>query len=379
MKIRITLVAIALLGLITGIAFAGPLVVSELDVKPWIDHVQGPTADFEVETIFANFTVLDPKDPASGVDVLAVQYQLWVNVTNPSDVNADLLHADLLVAEKITAYSGYPVFDGNSSGGSGWDAKGAFVDGIWYNLTWVGGKYPYFDGEGNLAQSPFPPYFLEGYWMEGVQVYERCTNGEVTATYLNMNGTWTDVTGRIVVDRPKSKDGQGFTADGFVIDNWRAYQTPYVPDFAVTVYSGVNETQTSVEADNEPNVIVDYLPHEIYVPSGEGYFDDYFEAGESRILLLEGVRKIDSVWGNNRTIDILNSGCVDLKVTVDSSADRDFVMENNTMQDTWSITTELKTVELTKINNSYIYNLDLLETYDFTVDEWNAEVLLDPR
>jgi hypothetical protein len=180
-----------------------------------------------------------------------------------------------------------------------------------------------------------------------------------------------------VVDKPK--DGQSFTADGFLTDYWRAYQTPYVPDFAVSVDSGVNETQTSAEADNEPNVIVDYLPQAIYVPSGEGYFDDYFEAGESRILLLECVRKIDSVFGNNRTIDILSSGSIDLKVTVDNSADRDFEMENNTMQDTWSITTELKTVELTKINNSYIYNLDLLEKYDFTVDEWNAEVLLDPR
>jgi len=197
MKIRISIVAIALTGMIAGIAFASPLVLSELDVRPWIRTVEGPKAEFEVETIFANFTVLDPGAPSSGVDELCVNYQLWVNVTNPSDVNATLLHTFFTAAGEITPFSGLPGFGENSSSGTGGTAEGAFVDGKWYNLTWVNGTYPFFDSEGNMCESPFPVTEEIGYWMEGIQLYRRYVNGNLSEIYLNMNGTWTDVTGRI--------------------------------------------------------------------------------------------------------------------------------------------------------------------------------------
>ena len=37
----------------------------------------------------------------------------------------------------------------------------------------------------------------EGYWMEGVQLMDKAADGTVTNMYMNMNGTWVDVTGRI--------------------------------------------------------------------------------------------------------------------------------------------------------------------------------------
>ncbi|MCW4016104.1 MAG: hypothetical protein NWF06_07030 [Candidatus Bathyarchaeota archaeon] len=355
MKMRITLVAIALVGLLSGIAFAGPLVLSELDVKPYISHVQGPTAEFEVETVFANFTVLDPNDVASGVDELSVKYQIWVNVTNPADVNATLLLADFTAAGEITPFSGLPVIGENSSSGTGGTAEGAFVDGKWYNLTWTDGSYPFFDIDGNMCESPFPVAEETGYWMEGVQLYRRYVNGVFTAIYMNMNGTWTDVTGRIEVEEPE--EGGGHYVDAFVAEQRRIFQPyQYMPEDD-SVYDGVT----------------------MYIASGDGYFDGYFESGESRIILIEGVRKIDSVFGNNKTIEVLNSGSIKINVLTSNVADIEVVMENNTMNDTWSQANELKTVELTKIDNSYIYNMRLLEDYSFAVDEFGAEVFLDSR
>jgi len=76
---------------------------------------------------------------------------------------------------------------------------------------------------------------------------------------------------------------------------------------------------------------------------------------------------------------VLNSGTITFKTITFNSADTDFWLGNNTVQDNWSYANELKTIELTKENNSYIYNMALVEKYKFSVDEWNAEVFLEPR
>jgi hypothetical protein len=369
MKIGLTLIAIALSGLLTGLAFATPLMLSELDVKPYIRHVQGPTAEFEVETIFANFTVLDPDDPASGVDELSVKYQLWVNVTNPSNENAALLYAFFTAAKEITPFSDVPsYFVENSFSAFGGTVEGAFVDGKWYNLTLTTGKYPFFDEHGNMH----PPFFGSPddpkYWIEGVELKRLYVNGSLYEVYMNMNGTWTDVTGRIELDESEELFDHlfgGFAVEqggGLVIEQKRFFQ-PYqaMPDVSVEPSTG------------------GYLDPTLYVPIGEGYFDNSFEAGKSRIILIEGVRKRDSDWGNNKPIDVLNSGNIDINVQTLNVVDVDVVIENNTVNDTRSETSELKNVELTKVNNSYIYNIDLLEEYDFTVDEWKAEVFLEAR
>jgi len=381
MKIGLTLIAIALTGLITGLAFATPFMLSELDVRPWIHHIQGPTADFEIEIIFANFTVVNPNESTSEADDLSVKYHVWLNVTNPSGLGATLLDVNFAAAGEIIAFSGPPLIGANSSGGWGWEAEGALVDGKWYNLTWVNGTYPFFDRDGNMEPSPFEIPWQTGYWIEGVQLYQRHVNGTIVATYLNMNGTWTDVTDRIVLE--ERDHGSGHSLKDVVADQLRVFQK-YVPDASnasVVFDSDGNEIQVPSVIDvngTDVTVSVDSLSSTVYIQAGEGYFNNYWKPGESRIVLIEGSQKFGS-WVNFNPVDVLNSGTITFKTITFNSADTDFWLGNNTVQDNWSYANELKTIELTKENNSYIYNMDLVEKYKFSVDEWNAEVFLEPR
>jgi hypothetical protein len=356
MKIRMTLVAIALVGLITGIAFAGPLVLSELDVKKWTHHVQGETVDFEVEPLFANFTVVNPE--ADVID-MRVNFQVWVNITNPSELGANLSRLDFSAGETITGFSGYPVIGGNSSGGSGFEAEGAFVDGKWYNLTWTNGTYPFFDRDGNMQPSPFQTTNRTAYWMEGVQLYQRHVNGTVVAVYMNMNGTWTEVTGRVEVEEPEP-------SQGVMVENCIASQSRF-PERLLGSFP--------IEGDDS-----DELEFGMTDICGEGSFDECWEPGESRIILLEGVRGFGS-WvelKNFNPIDLLESGSVNSRTLTLNYLDTDVWMVNGTVLDIWSTTEEIKPLELTKVGNSYVYNMDLLEEYTFTVDDWN-EVFLELR
>jgi hypothetical protein len=379
MKICLTLIAIALSGLITGLAFATPLMLSELDVKPWIHHIQGPTADFEIEIIFANFTVLNPNEPTSEAGDLSIDYQVWLNVTNPSGLGATLLNVNFAAAREITAFSGPALMGANSSGGWGWEAEGAMVDGEWYNLTWVNGTYPSFDKDGNLRPFPFELSEQNGHWMEGVQLYQRHINGTIVGTYLNMNGTWTDVTDRIVLEeRPH---GSGYSVKDVVARQMRTFQK-YVPGTSSTSDDDETQTTFTIDVGNGTMVTVgsghSLFGNDVNIPTGEGYFNNYWKPGESRIILIEGSQKFGSRTNFN-PVDVLNSGNITFKTITFNHADTDYWLGNNTVNDNWSYATELKTIELTKENNSYIYNMVSVEKYKFSTDEWNTEVFLEPR
>jgi len=38
-----------------GIIATTPLLMAELNIQPWITHVQGPTAPFNIELVYTNF------------------------------------------------------------------------------------------------------------------------------------------------------------------------------------------------------------------------------------------------------------------------------------------------------------------------------------
>ncbi|MFA7080585.1 MAG: hypothetical protein WC203_06770, partial [Candidatus Bathyarchaeia archaeon] len=174
MKIAKKLIASAIVSLLIGIAVATPLLASELNIRPWVKHVQGPTADFDLDVIYANFTAQNPDTPITETSGPTINYFAVVNVTNPSDYPAQLLMTDFWAGQKIVNTTGqapFGVTDGNWSIGSGWEAEGIWLDGIWYNVTWVDGSYPHFDENGTITESPFPAPSNIGHWMEGVQLY----------------------------------------------------------------------------------------------------------------------------------------------------------------------------------------------------------------
>ena len=91
MKIATKLIVCAILSLSIGIVAASPLLMSELDIQPWITHVQGQTADFNVNLVYANFTVQNKDTPITDSSGPTISYFAVINVTNPSDLPARLL------------------------------------------------------------------------------------------------------------------------------------------------------------------------------------------------------------------------------------------------------------------------------------------------
>ncbi len=168
MKFALKLIVIAVLSFSIGIACASPLLVSELNIRPWITHVQGPTAKMEIEVIYANFTVQNADDPIAKDMGPTISYLAVVNITNPSEFISSLTRIEFLAAQKVQNSSSG--IDGFSTGGALWEAAGVWLDGKWYNLTWVNAAGPVFDMSGKMSSGI---HVLPGqeYWIQGVQLY----------------------------------------------------------------------------------------------------------------------------------------------------------------------------------------------------------------
>ena len=351
MKHQAKLVLFGFLSLTIGVAFASPLLASELDIKPFIKHAQGPTADFSVDVVYANFTVINGSRPVSENDGPAISCFVVLNITNLSDIGAELSGVDFTAAEKITNMTGtpFPYFKGvNSSGGNGWEAEGAWVDGKWYNVTFVNGTWPYWDIDGNIKPWSLSGLNLTSYWMEGVRLYERHANGK-TSIYLDMNGTWTDITGRTNVTLP--------TINGFSISN------SVLTEFHV--FQGVYENSTIADTK--------------YTQTGQGHFDNYWEPHESRLIMLQDTRSVSSQSCNLKAIEVLKTGAVTFKTHIHNDAEHKMELPKNTVEDTWSDATEIKQVQMAQNGNSYIYNTILGENQIFITDQYGVEVFIETR
>jgi len=357
-KIAKKLIASAIVSLLIGIAVATPLLASELNIRPWVKHVQGPTADFDLDVIYANFTAQNPDVPITETSGPTINYFAVVNLTNPSDYLAQMLMTDFWAGQKIVNTTGqapFGVTDGNWSIGSGWEAEGIWLDGVWYNVTWVDGSYPHFDENGTITESPFPAPSNIGHWMEGVQLYEITIHnnlGTTTHIYLNMNGTWTDVTGKITVDRP---EGQCYIMSGTLAD----YMLLFQPDKNSTPNDrGFGYCSTK-------NIWV-----------GKDAFDNLFTPGQSRLIVVTGSWDVRKPWANVNPIDILENGSLWLKVDTHNSLVMNPELGDNTFLDTWSDTTLIQQITLTKIGNNYIYNKALLDNQIFQLDQYGVEAFI---
>lgn len=73
------------LSLTVGIACASPLLVTELNIRPWINQVQGVTAQFEV-IVYGNFTLQNGDKPVTQDSGLTISSFAVVNITNLSSL-----------------------------------------------------------------------------------------------------------------------------------------------------------------------------------------------------------------------------------------------------------------------------------------------------
>jgi hypothetical protein len=354
MKFALKLIAFAVLSFLIGIACASPLLVSELNIRPWITHVQGPTAKMDVEVVYANFSLLNANSPLNNDSGPTISYYAVVNVTNPSEFASSLTRIEFLAAQRVENNSGYI---GSSSGGVGWEVAGVWLDGKWYNVTWVNVSTPSFES-GNISVIHVLPG--QEYWIEGVRLYDRYVNGILVATYLDMNGTWTDVSGKVTVNHPPIDNG--VTATVIVAD-----ETHYFENIAVRNYPS-----NGTVVDPQPGWAVRTVYHLV----GEGLFNNSWAPHQSRLILISGSWDLRKPFADIAPVLALQSGNLTLKTMASNFIDSEAGFSNNTVTDTWSDTTELKQVQLTQSENSLIYNPLSLNSNAFRVDTWGVEVNL---
>jgi hypothetical protein len=218
--------------------------------------------------------------------------------------------------------------------------------------------YPYFDENGNFHQ---PVFKLPGepYWMEGVQVYDRYVNGTLAATYLNMNGTWTDVTGRVTMTHPTLNMGESIT--GIV---------------AFDRQSSVNLIDSN---NNGTMPVIGGIITTTHLAGIAGQFDNTLLPHESRFLAVSGSWEVHKSYATPNAIESLQSANLMFKTQTSNIVGEGTSFVNNTLTTTSSDAVEYKQVHLTQMGNSYVYNPLSLDTKAFKTDQWGIEVFINPR
>lgn len=336
--------------MLVGTAFASPLLISELEIRPYVAPLpKGPIADIDVNVAYVNFSVGD-----TGESLTDISYFVVLNITNNSDESAVITMVQFSAAQNITR--GIPsdsiFFGENWTNSLGWDAEGAWVDGKWYNLTWIPAGW---DPAG------------EGYWMEGVQLKDKAVGaaagGTVTNMYINMNGTWVDVTGRIewlddegnVVDinpeRLPSHTSNAVTGSGTFFGEMKLF--------------GAGGSSTDDDEEIPISIISTRAPID---------FNNLWAPHQSRLIAISTNRRILSEFVEQSKLEQLETTPISLRVSVHHRL-------NGTLgvYDSSSDSDEIKQVQLEITEDGYLYNAILADDQMFVMDSFGVEVFIEPR
>jgi hypothetical protein len=382
MKIAAKLILAAVLSLSVGIAAATPLMISELNIIPFPRIPEGPKANFEVSTVYADFEVQEHASNivSGGLNLNVVNYDVILNVTNHSDFPARLSGVNLVAAENVSAIpsiaGGMSVAAGGGKTGSGCNGfvEGVWLDDNWLNVTWrPDGEWPLFLSGPNDTITTTIPVLPEnatetGKWIEGVHLWEAhnttITNAQTTITtedYIFVNGTWVDVTGRIRVDNPTPY----VVATNSLLSSMLLFDSENYGNYA-------NKTQfdEAMAQRNDPwfmSVMQD-------VWAGADGFDNYWQPHESRLIHITG--QVDV--GVNAGLESLTDGQITLYASV-SSYLRDREELRTYYENTFATVTDLKVVTVQKTTTGYLYNTVLSENETFHYDQFGVEAFIAPR
>lgn len=375
MKIALKFLAAAVLSLCIGVAVASPLLATE--IIPFPKTPQGPTADFGVDVVYADFKVKD-----AATDIAQLDYQVILNVTNLADIEAKLGMLNFAAAQNVTLLKGASegASAGSSGGGNGGGhfgtvIEGVWLDGQWHNVTWIPGTHP--DGIAKVMTPPrgsagtvryissmptaipdLPDNASEtGYYMEGVPLkqyfYFNSTANKLTLyDTVYVNGTWVNVTGRIRIENPKT---------------------------SVLTFGRVVEATTRFEPrssfiDNQQSWNWGTISQNFFVWSGDNDFNNTWAPHQSRLIQMTGTVDVGSA-------DILNSLTTG-KINLYSAA-YSYVYDqpvNGTFYDTSKLSTGLMAVSLTKTaDGNYLYNNLLSGNQTLQLDQYGAEAFITPR
>jgi hypothetical protein len=363
MKIGANMVLLGILSMLVGTAFASPLLISELEIRHYVAPLpKGPTADIDVDIVYVNFSVGD-----TGERLTNIAYFVVLNITNNSDEYAKVSMATFDVAQNITkgVSSDSPFFGENWTSSKGWDAEGAWVDGEWYNLTWVPHENFWINCSslihGDDMWGEGLPVIGEGYWMEGVQLMDKAVGGTVTNMYMNMNGTWVDVTGRI----------EWLEDDGSIVSiNPERVNPPPVVTGSGTFFgemklfsAGGNST------DDEEEIPISTIS--THAPTD---FNNLWAPHQSRLIAFSADRKIFNMFVDPSKLEKVNTEPITLRGSVHS-----YLNGTVGLWDSTAVDDEIKQVQLEISEDGYLYNAILADDQMFVMDSFGVEVFIESR
>jgi hypothetical protein len=382
MKIGTNLILIGILSMLIGSAFASPLLISELEIRPYNEPLpKGPTADISASVVYANFSVGDTS-VVYNRNVTDLSYFVVLNITNNSDEWAVVNQVNFDAAEKITKgiSSDSPCFGENWTSSLGWEAKSAWVDGKWYNLTWVPHSHFWINcssiiygeemwGEGLMMG--------EGYWMEGVQLKDKYVGGTLSNIYMNMNGTWVDVTGRItwlddtgniIAIHPERMDthtSKAVTSSGVLFSEMK---------FLGRANIGVATTYVVSNDGEVIEVVNGEILHASITTNVTLGFSNLWAPHQSRLIAISTNRRILSELVEPSRLELLETGPIAFRLRVHHRLNGTLgIYESSSFSD------EIKSVQMELTEDGYLYNIILSEDQMFVMDSFGVEVFIEPR
>jgi hypothetical protein len=93
-------------------------------------------------------------------------------------------------------------------------------------------------------------------------------------------------------------------------------------------------------------------------------------------MLISGSWELRKPFTDMMPMTALQLGNLTFKTMASNFLVNETGFSNNTVTDTWFVTTELKQIQLTQSGNSFIYNSLSLNNKAFQVDKWGIEAKL---
>jgi hypothetical protein len=345
MNTMIKYIVVAFLSLTSGIAFAYPLFYMGY-VEPLNHMPNGPKPQIGLDIVYANFGLQPYNSNTPIPEWYNESYDGRTSVGQPNFLTFDIVTNITNYSNRTALISQLSFCVGNSSNIFNWtrsivngSVEGLWLDGKWMNVTWI-------------PQKDVVP----AHWREGVDIERTFVMGNLTEVWMNVNGSWVDVTNRVTLlekDTIMPMSNLTMMTDIIARGEIRFFNpSSWQPDTDMPQYSVANINLT------------------------DG-FDNRWLPGQSRLIMLKGILPI-SLQSTQDIIERLNSNLTLVRVQAFNQFEDTYF--NGVEHSTSQITTVIDPITLgTALDNSRVYNKVLAENQMFELDSFQTEAFIKPR
>ena len=396
MRTALKLLVVALVLVCISVAVASPIVlfqesgVMDFDTgsaagydQPVLGNPEGPKAGFRVEPVYVAFTINGGQGNLNeSGSRFAVDFTVVLNVTNLSDREAEMTHADFAAAEEIKVIPAVLADELFSRAGDTLTGSlGGMVEGVWLNGTWVsstwipGTDYPHNifreirQEHSVVTEVPDLPLNASetGTWVNAVPIAQYRNASGITAVHMYINGSWIDVTGQVKAD-PEQPFLKGSNTLIGLVTTYGVERYPADPQkigsFGMTA---IPSRLWRMGGDNA-------MGHRwAYGMEGNRGFDCTWKPKQSRLLMLTGHLTEFSTSGFNA----LESGEIMFYAAVAnyvSNPPVNGVFSDNSLTAFW-----INTIQLERTPEGYVYNNILCPDETFQTDVSGLEAFVVPK